>query len=120
MAATNSNDSVKQQLQLQGVVRYTLPRSNHLAAKWLSTRMIDRFDEAGHGSAERLDPSTLEEVEREISVDDMQGLDDAAGTWRISYFEPGSEVAAVTPVGLPRHLPWAKADRRTHSMYVGF
>ena len=71
-------------LELQGVVRYTLTSPNEISAKWMSSRMLDRFSEPGIGKAKRIEG---------------QGNADAkewAGVWEISYFEPDGKLA-VTP-----------------------
>ena len=71
-------------LDLQGVVRYTLISPNEIQAKWMSSRMIDRFSEPGIGHAQRI-------VEQ-----DSTDAGSWPGVWEISYFEPNGKLA-VTP-----------------------
>ncbi len=71
-------------LVLQGVVRYTLKSSDEIEAKWMSSRMVDRFSEPGLGKATR------------IQSEDSEGMSGWEGVWEISYFEPDGKLA-VTP-----------------------
>ena len=71
-------------LDLQGVVRYTLVSPNEIKAKWMSSRMVDRFSEPGVGHAERI-------VEQDSTY-----AESWPGVWEISYFEPDGKLA-VTP-----------------------
>lgn len=81
-------------LVLQGVVRYVMASPNNLNAKWLSTRLVERFSSNGIGKAVRLDSTTLKEVTNDNAGDyESVGF---AGTWKIVYYEPDGQVA-VTP-----------------------
>lgn len=81
-------------LVLQGVVRYVLASPNNINAKWLSTRLVERFSSGGIGKAARLDPTTLKEVTNENAGEyESTGF---TGTWKIVYYEPDGQIA-VTP-----------------------
>ena len=88
---------------LQGVVAYTLHKpsetdtyKDELHARWLSSRIVSSFKEAGTGHAVR----RQRQPEQQVQEDGMASVEKLAeeesgweGNWEIRYFEPDGKLA---------------------------